>query len=310
MPSGSFSSTRSFQSKASDIVALQERGYAIGQKIGKGSYATVVKAEYQDKDKKVPLACKVVDKSKAPTDFLNKFLPRELEVITKLEHPFIIQIHSILQRGPKIFIFMRHAEKGDLLDYVKQNGPIVEHQAKVWCFQMVKGLKYLHKQGIAHRDLKCENILISKRMNIKIADFGFARKCEDEKGNAILSTTYCGSAAYAAPEVVSGRPYDPKIADVWSLGVILYIMVNAAMPFDDKNLRKLIEDQKSRSYHFSNKVENKLSGRCRALVSLILDPDSTTRWTLDRIERSKWFKDSVMVEGVPNWVSEKFQNLK
>lgn len=300
MPSSCVSSTTSYQSKASDINALKERGYILGKKIGKGSYATVLHAEYRDKDKRAALACKVVDKSKAPPDFLGKFFPRELEIITKLDHPFIIQIHSILQRGPKVFIFMRYAENGDLLDYIKARGPIVEHQAKVWCFQMVKGLRYLHKQGIAHRDLKCENILISKRMNIKIADFGFARQCEDEKHNPILSRTYCGSSAYAAPEVVSGKPYDPKCADVWSLGIILFIMLNATMPFEDKNLKKLIEDQKSRNFHFRKGIEQRLTSRCKALVSLILDPEVSTRWTLDRIENSRWFKDSVIVEGVPN----------
>lgn len=300
MPSSSYI-TRSVQSRASDMLALKERGYVIGKKIGKGSYATVVSALYEDNKQKIQLACKIVDKAKAPSDFLEKFLPRELDIITKLEHPYIIQVHSILQRGPKIFIFMRHAENGDLLEYVKTKGPIVEHQAKVWFFQMVKGLKYLHSQGIAHRDLKCENILISKRMNIKIADFGFARYCQDERGTSLLSLTYCGSAAYAAPEVVNGSPYDPKLADVWSIGVILFIMLNASMPFDDKSIRKLLKDQKSKNYRFRNNIEQKLTSRCKALISLILDPDASTRWGLDRIELSRWFKDSVVVsEGVPN----------
>lgn len=289
------------QSKSSDMRALKERGYIMGKKIGKGSYATVVSALYEDKDHKIPLACKVVDKARAPSDFLQKFLPRELDIIIKLEHPYVIQIHSILQRGPKIFIFMRFAENGDLLEYIKKNGSIVEHGAKSWFYQMVKGLKYLHSQNITHRDLKCENILISKKMNIKIADFGFARHCIDNHGHEVLSLTFCGSAAYAAPEIVSGSAYDPKKADVWSLGVILFIMLNAAMPFDDKNVKKLLRDQKARNYKFRMSIEQKLTTKCKDLVSLILDPDAMTRWTLDRIEMSRWFKDSVVIsEGVPN----------
>uniref|UniRef100_A0A336MTK5 CSON004523 protein n=1 Tax=Culicoides sonorensis TaxID=179676 RepID=A0A336MTK5_CULSO len=297
----SCSLTKSVQSKHSDIRALQDRGYTIGKKIGKGSYATVVAAFYENKNHKIPLACKIVDKSRAPSDFLNKFLPRELEIIIKLEHPYIIQIHSILQRGPKIFIFMRYAENGDLLEYIKKNGAIVEYGAKSWFYQLVKGLKYLHSQNIAHRDLKCENILISKKMNIKIADFGFARHCTDNHGNNLFSLTYCGSAAYAAPEIVNGCPYDPKIADIWSLGVILFIMLNATMPFDDKNVKKLLQDQQNRNYHFRPSIERRLTTKCKALVDLILDPDVKTRWTLDRIENSRWFTDSVVIsEGVPN----------
>lgn len=300
MPNSRISSLPSFQSRVSDVIALKERGYNIGKKIGKGSYATVVSAEYHDGDKTFPLACKVVDKSRAPNDFLSKFLPRELDIITKLEHPFIIQIHSILQRGQKIFIFMRYAENGDLLRYIQEQGPLLEYQAKVWFFQMVKAIKHLHGLGIAHRDLKCENILISRNMNIKIGDFGFARSCEDEKGNQVLSTTYCGSAAYAAPEVVKGEPYDPKMADVWSLGIILFIMLNGSMPFDDSNIKQLLKDQISSNYHFGNKVEEKLTTRCKTLVSLILNPNVASRWGLSQIEMSKWFKDSVVLNQTEN----------
>lgn len=294
------SSLPSFQSRTSDLIALKERGYVIGKKIGKGSYATVMSAEYRDNDKRFPLACKVVDKSRAPTDFRAKFLPRELEIITKLEHPNIIQIHSILQRGPKIFIFMRHAENGDLLNFIQSHGPLPEYQAKIWFNQMVKGIKYLHEIGIAHRDLKCENVLISKNMNVKIADFGFARDCQDEKGNQVLSKTFCGSAAYAAPEVVSGKPYNPKMADIWSLGIILFIMLNASMPFDDSNLHKLLRDQNASNYHFVNRVETKLSSKCKALVNMILDPNVDTRWTISQIEMSKWLKENAGSNQIEN----------
>lgn len=287
----SHNASRNLFARNSDIEALEQRGYTIGKKIGKGSYATVITAQYlDDTNKKINLACKIVDKGKAPADFLDKFFPRELDIITKIEHPYIIQIHSILQRGPKIFIFMRYAENGDLLDFIKTHGPISEHQAKAWFYQMVKGLKYLHSLNIAHRDLKCENVLLSKRMNIKLADFGFARYCADMEGNRILSQTYCGSAAYAAPEVVSGVPYNPKIADIWSLGIILFIMLNASMPFDDSNLHKLLEDQKNKKYHFRSRIIERVSNQCRAIVSVLLEPDVTQRWSLDHILNCKWLR--------------------
>lgn len=285
------SNSRQLSTRTSDIDALAQRGYNIGHKIGEGSYATVITAGYADNaGHGVHLACKIIDKTRAPSDFVNKFFPRELEILTKIDHPNVIQIHSILQRGPKIFIFMRFAENGDLLSHIKKAGPVDELQAKAWFMQMSKALKYLHALDIAHRDLKCENILLSKRLNIKLADFGFARYCRDDSGRDMKSETYCGSAAYAAPEVVSGRPYDPKLADAWSLGVILFIMLNAKMPFDDSNLSKLLDDQRSKKFAFRRKLQDKITAQAKATVGVLLEPEPQARWNLKEILNCSWLR--------------------
>lgn len=158
-----------------------------------------MKASFVEPDtgNKLDLACKYVDRSKAPKDFLEKFFPRELELLTKVSHTNIIGIHSILQSGNTIFIFMRYAENGDLLEYIKNHGAVGESQASLWFFQMVSAVRYLHSLGYAHRDLKCENVLISRHMNVKLADFGFTRKCLDENNKKIMSDTFCGSAGEA-----------------------------------------------------------------------------------------------------------------
>lgn len=182
--------------QTSDVSSLERRGYRFGKRIGKGSYGSVVAAQFEDENSgsSVELACKYIDKSKAPKDFLEKFFPREIQILTKVSHPNIIGIHSILQSGSTVFIFMRHAENGDLLDYVKKHGALSEAQANLWFFQLVTAIKYIHSMNYAHRDLKCENILISKHMNLKITDFGFARSCIGEHKETIMSETYCGSA--------------------------------------------------------------------------------------------------------------------
>lgn len=283
-------SANSLQPRTSEMEALEQRGYIIGSKIGQGSYATVHLADYFDPitQKRQRLACKIFDKKRAPQDFLEKFFPRELEILTKLENPHVIQVHSILQRGPRVFIFMRYAENGDLLDFIKNNGAVVESNAREWFRQMATGLQYLHNKQIAHRDLKCENILISKKNNIKLADFGFARYCVNREGNRILSQTYCGSAAYAAPEVVSGTPYNPKLADIWSLGVILYIMLNASMPFDDANLKQLLQDQLRKNWVFRGKLRDVLSEGAKTIIQRMLEPDLTVRYNLDMILSHYW----------------------
>ncbi|EEB17054.1 cAMP-dependent protein kinase catalytic subunit, putative [Pediculus humanus corporis] len=279
----------------SEEVTLNSRGYRLVKKLGEGSYAKVYLSEYHpvgtnqsSTEHKTQLACKIIDTTKAPRDFVRKFLPRELDILVKLNHPHIIHVHSIFQRRSKYFIFMRFAENGDLLDFVLKNGAIVESQARVWLRQMALGLQYLHELEIAHRDLKCENILITSNYNVKLADFGFARYVVDSKGRRILSETYCGSLSYAAPEILRGTPYNPKISDLWSLGVILYIMLNKAMPFDDTNIKRLYEQQTSRKWKFRAKVENILTDQAKKLVTLMLEPDVTKRLSMYQILNSDW----------------------
>ncbi|KAJ4444509.1 hypothetical protein ANN_06302 [Periplaneta americana] len=210
----------------SEEAILAARGYKLTKKLGEGSYAKVYLADYNvEKDNSshhCQLACKIIDSQKAPKDFVRRFLPRELDILVKLNHPHIVHVHSIFQRRYKHFIFMRYAENGDLLDFILKNGAIAENQARVWLRQLALAVQYLHEMEIAHRDLKCENVLITSNFNVKLADFGFARFVIDARGKRCLSDTYCGSLSYAAPEILRGIPYNPRISDIWSLGITYY----------------------------------------------------------------------------------------
>lgn len=134
---------------------------------------------------------------------------------------------------------MEWAGRGDLLGYVRLKGAIKESESRRLFGEMCAGIEYLHNMNIVHRDLKCENILLCTNNQIKIADFGFARILLPKE----LSKTFCGSAAYAAPELLQGLPYHGTMADIWSLGVILYIMICSSMPFRDTNIKTLLSDQ-------------------------------------------------------------------
>ncbi|XP_032673418.1 testis-specific serine/threonine-protein kinase 1-like isoform X2 [Odontomachus brunneus] len=275
----------------SDEATLKARGYKLVRKLGEGCHAKVYLAEYKpehETDHNNTLACKIVDTTSAPKDFVKKFLPRELDILVKLNHPHVVHVHSIFQRRTKYFIFMRFAENGDLFDFMLKNGAVAENQARVWFRQLALGLQYLHEMEIAHRDVKCENVLLTSNYNVKLADFGFARYMVDSRGKRVLSDTYCGSLSYVAPEILRGFPYNPKISDIWSLGVILYILLNKAMPFDEANIKRLYEQQIARRWKFRSKVMNSLTDHVKKLVSNLLEPEVSKRLRLDQIVQSDW----------------------
>lgn len=127
---------------------------------------------------------------------------------------------------------MEHASNGDLLSRIRELGKIEETQAGIWFTQLVTAIDYCHSRGVVHRDLKCENLLLDDFNVLKVTDFGFARSgMKVSRGHYPLSQTYCGSYAYASPEILTGTPYVPQNADIWSMGVVLYVMVR--MLYDD-----------------------------------------------------------------------------
>ncbi|CAG5039703.1 unnamed protein product [Parnassius apollo] len=272
----------------SDLHLLREKGFILEKLIGEGSYAKVFKATQMiDETRHCVMACKVINTAQAPRDYLLKFLPRELDVLIRVNHPHIIHVSNILQRRAKYFIFLRFAEHGDLLDFLTHHGALPEKQSRLWMRQILSGIQYIHALNIAHRDLKCENILITANYNVKITDFGFARNVR-LRDRDVVSETYCGSLSYAAPEVLKGVPYLPKLSDMWSIGIILYTMLNKALPFNETSVRKLYEKQVMRKWRFRTNVVNQLSTECKQQVTMLMEPDAKQRPTAGSIVNGAW----------------------
>ncbi|KAK9892202.1 hypothetical protein WA026_019007 [Henosepilachna vigintioctopunctata] len=181
---------------------------------------------------------------------------------------------------------MEYAESGSLLDVIRRDSCIDEFRARKWFRQLVDAVDYCHERGVVHRDIKCENMLMDNGYNIKLSDFGFARgHLKPRNGQVPLSDTFCGSYAYASPEILRGIPYQPQQADIWSMGVVLFAMVFGRLPFDDSNYRELIKQ-------VSNKVvfpkEPKVSPICKSLINKILSP-AKSRVRISGIRNDQWF---------------------
>ena len=206
---------------------LKKLGYTvIGTLSGCGSFSKVLVA-YSEKHRdrvvvKMILKCQLMSDPR-----LRKFLRNELEIARVLRHPNVIRFFEAMETSSRIVIVMEAAVGGNLLRVIRRETRLPEWKARFWFKQLCNGVEYCHSMGVAHRDLKLENLLLDAGGNLKLADFGLATSgllsCVDD--DCCKSETFCGSCAYAAPEVLAGHAYIPQLADIWSMGVVLHIMV-------------------------------------------------------------------------------------
>lgn len=270
-----------------EVAILKKKGYTVGNKLGSGSYATVKSALWK-KPGSVSMkqvALKIINILHIPKDFKDKFLPRELDVVRVLDHDNVIRTMEVFSGGKKTYMSLEYAAHGDLLQFIRVRGPLDDQVCSDMFAQIAAGLQYIHHHRIVHRDLKCENILLDSNNNVKIADFGFARKMTPTE----LSKTYCGSMAYAAPEILEGTPYVGYPADVWSIGVILFIMLSALMPFRDDSMANLTVDQR-RPLRYPKNVVVPQNGKI--LVDKLLIVESDKRLKAQEILKQQWLKRS------------------
>ncbi|CAH1109620.1 unnamed protein product [Psylliodes chrysocephalus] len=265
-------------------------GYHMGKVIGKGTYSKVCLAINPVTQKKV--ACKIINKKSSGDEYIQKFLPRELKIISFIDHPNIVSFYKVVQSPHNVYVFMDYCKYGDLLEYIREHGAFTEEKTRILFKQVLEAVHYLHCLDVAHRDIKCENIFLVSTNRVKLGDFGFARYCINEFGKKILSNTFCGSAAYAAPEILQGKYYDPKKYDIWALGCILYVMVTASMPFDDTDIRQMVKDQMNRNIKNFDYFWEWCSANMKRLIILLLEPNMSLRINTLQISNHPWIKSN------------------
>ncbi|XP_067133455.1 testis-specific serine/threonine-protein kinase 1-like isoform X2 [Centruroides vittatus] len=181
---------------------------------------------------------------------------------------------------------MELADKGDLLDLISKEKYINEEKTCKWFHHLVDAIDYCHNKGIVHRDIKCENLLLDKNDNLKVTDFGFAKESivNDETEN--ISVTFCGSFAYACPEILQKIPYKAQLSDIWSMGIVLFVMLHGTFPFEFSNRKNFINMAKKGNVIFLESIV--ISNTCKDLILKILKPEKE-RILMKGIKTHDWF---------------------
>lgn len=250
--------------------------YEFLETLGKGTYGKVKKA--RERSGRL-VAIKSIRKEKIKDEQDLVHIRREIEIMSSLCHPHIITIYEVFENKDKIVIVMEYASRGDLYDYICEKRNLTEREARHFFRQIVSAVHYCHQNGIVHRDLKLENILLDGSGNVKIADFGLSNLFH---GDEFLQT-FCGSPLYASPEIVNGRPYRGPEVDTWSLGVLLYTLVHGSMPFDGCNHKALVQQISTGNY----RKPKKPSDAC-GLIRWMLMVNPERRATIEEIAGHWW----------------------
>ncbi|KAL2485508.1 CBL-interacting serine/threonine-protein kinase 3 [Abeliophyllum distichum] len=257
--------------------------YEVGRTIGEGTFAKVKFARNSETGK--PVALKILDKDKVLKNKMAEQIKREIATMKLIKHPNVVRLCEVMASKTKIFIVLEFVTGGELFDKIVNHGRMQEDEARKYFQQLINAVDYCHSRGVYHRDLKPENLLLDASGNLKVSDFGLSALSRQIRDDGLLHTT-CGTPNYVAPEVLNDRGYDGATADLWSCGVILFVLLAGYLPFDDSNLMNLYK--KISFAEFT--CPPWLSFSARKLITRILDPNPMTRIIIPEILEDEWFK--------------------
>ncbi|CAF1240490.1 unnamed protein product [Rotaria magnacalcarata] len=283
----------SFNVKSSNTTAPPRSSQYVGpyllqKTLGKGQTGLVKLGVHYLTGEKV--AIKIVNREALSESVLMK-VEREIAIMKLIEHPHVLRLYDVYESRKYLYLILEHVAGGELFDYLVKKGRLTPKEARKFFRQIISALDFCHSHMICHRDLKPENLLLDDKMNIRVADFGMASL---QVEGSFLETS-CGSPHYACPEVIKGEKYDGRKADVWSCGVILYALLVGALPFDDDNLRQLLEKVKKGVFHIPHFVPVD----CQQLLRGMIEVDPNKRLKLEDVSRHSWVTQYVTSEHTP-----------
>lgn len=284
------SSSTTKQGRGRTTIPTSSGKWILGKTIGAGSMGKVKLARKEDGPEQV--ACKIIPRgstedghhSRADKERADQSkeirTAREAAIVTLLNHPHVCGMRDVVRTNYHWYMLFEYVNGGQMLDYIISHGKLKEKQARKFSRQIASALDYCHRNSIVHRDLKIENILISKNGDIKIIDFGLSNLFAP-RGHL---KTFCGSLYFAAPELLQARAYTGPEVDVWSFGIVLYVLVCGKVPFDDQSMPALHAKIKKGLVDYPNW----LSSDCKHLLSRMLVTDPKQRAAMPEVMSHPW----------------------
>ena len=256
--------------------------YEMGRLLGQGTFAKVYYAKNLISNESV--AIKVIHKDHIKREGLMQQIKREISVMSLVRHPNIVELKEVMATKGKIFFVMEYVKGGELFAKVAK-GKLKEELARKYFQQLVSAIDFCHSRGVSHRDLKPENLLLDDNEDLKVSDFGLSALPEQLWNDGLLHTQ-CGTPAYVAPEVLRKKGYDGAKADIWSCGVILFVLLSGYLPFQAENVMKMYRKVFKAEYEFPPWF----STDAKQLISKLLVSDPEKRISIPEIMQNPWFQ--------------------
>ncbi|KAL0912033.1 hypothetical protein M5K25_017976 [Dendrobium thyrsiflorum] len=257
--------------------------YELGRMLGEGSFAKVKFAKNVETGENV--AIKILDKENVLRHKMIGQIKREISTMKLIKHPNVIRMYEVMASKTKIYIVLEFVTGGELFDKIATWGRMKEDEARKYFQQLINAVDYCHSRGVYHRDLKPENLLLDSNGVLKVSDFGLSALPQQVRDDGLLHTT-CGTPNYVAPEVINNKGYDGAKADLWSCGVILFVLMAGYLPFEDSNLMSLYK----KIFKADFSCPSWFSTSAKKLIKRILDPNPQTRITIAEVIENEWFK--------------------
>ncbi|KAM3698852.1 hypothetical protein ACJW31_06G217900 [Castanea mollissima] len=257
--------------------------YELGKTVGEGSFAKVKFAKNVETGDNV--AIKILDREQVLRHKMVEHLKREISTMKLIKHPNVVKLFEVMASKSKIYIILEFVGGGELFDQIAKNGRLKEDEARKYFQQLINAVDYCHSRGVYHRDLKPENLLLDSYGVLKVSDFGLSAFAQQVREDGLLHTA-CGTPNYVAPEVLHDKGYDGTASDIWSCGVILFVLMAGYLPFDEPNLIALYKKIAKAQFMYPSYF----SPGATKLIKRILDPNPLTRITIPEILENEWFK--------------------